>query len=195
MTEWKKQKKIGFTQEKNCTLSIFFNSLHEELVMTRKEEDLAEKMYADLKEKIIKHYAYETEFHRCFYREKIDPDADKATLQRYVDRAMKDKHKKPEMVAGWICFMEQEIEKRYGKSLTSGDGKAAWKFRLQVKSRITGEPGRPIGTSRAALDSTYELFNAYRQISGEYGPDCTVFDELAGLYVDGPLRQFNTIPK
>ena len=160
--------------------------------MDREEIELAGKIYVELKPKVIKEYGSEAEFHRHFYLKMINPDADEKTLQRYVGRVMKSKKKNPEKIAGWKCFFELEQYKLHGKIRTNSDSKAAWAFRLQVKSRITGESGRPIGTPEATLSSTYELFNEYRKISVEHGPECSAFDELAEPYVDGSLRQFNT---
>ena len=61
-----------------------------------------------------------------------------------------------------------------------------------MKSRITGKPGRSIGTPQAALNSTYKLFDEHRRLLAEHGPECAVFDELVEPYVNGPLRQFHT---
>ncbi|UYM15463.1 hypothetical protein [Endozoicomonas euniceicola] len=160
--------------------------------MTREETELAERMYDDLKPKMLKRYGSEAAFHRQFYIKKINPNAGETTLKRYVDRVMKSKKTSPEKIAGWKCFFELEQYKCGEKVQTDADSKAGWQLRLQVKSRITGKPGRPIGTPEATLSSTYELFGEYRKISGEHGPDCTVFDELAESYIDGPLRRFNT---
>ncbi len=149
------------------------------------EEKMAEEIRVGLKKAGVSQPAFCKSFLNDYYGDSIDEIEQDKHYERFKKvLALKSK---PEMIALYYHYYKT----KYLNVVTiSNESKcAAYELYIELDTRIASQP-LVNGRDKAALESLYQLFQKWREISKGKGCDSQKFYEYSKKYMNDVLRPF-----
>jgi len=153
-----------------------------------RQKEMAEEIKKGLSDIRIPQQAFCKSFLNDLYGNLIDEIEQEKHYERFKKRlALKTSSNKPEMIA--LYYNYYKIKYLNSVAISNESRRAAHELYIEMDSRIASQPLHD-GLDKAALDSLYQLFQKWREISKKHGPDSQHFYEHSKKYMNDILRPF-----